>query len=75
MKHFKRAGGGGGGGSILYEIYIGFCPRIDFHNIMHIDCLAYDYSNCDIVFLLPIYMVKKTRFYVIGYLIIGVLSV
>ena len=49
----------GGGGSTLYEIYIGFCPRIDFHNIMHIDCLTYDYSICDIVFLLPICMVKK----------------
>ena len=47
------------GGSTLYEIYIGFCPRIDFHNIMHIDCLTYDYSICDIVYLLPIYMVKK----------------
>ena len=47
------------GGSTLYEIYIGFCPRIDFHNIMHIDCLTYDYSNCDIVYLLPIYMSKN----------------
>ena len=47
------------GGSTLYEIYIGFCPPIDFHNIMLIDCLSYDYSICDIVFLLPIYMVKK----------------
>ena len=54
-----RKGGGGGGGSTLYEIYIGFCPHIDFHNIIHIDCLTYDYSICDIVFLLPIYMVKK----------------
>ena len=41
----------GGGGFTLYEIYIGFCPRIDFHNIMHIDCLTYDYSINDIVFL------------------------
>ena len=49
----------GGGGSTLYEIYIGFCPRIDFHNIMHIDCLTYDYSICEIVFLLPIYIVKN----------------
>ena len=49
----------GGGGSTLYEIYIGFCPRIDFHNIMHIDFLTYDYSVCDIVFILSIYMVKK----------------
>ena len=47
------------GGSTLYEIYIGFCPHIDFHNIMHIDCLAYDYSIFDIFFVLPIYMVKK----------------
>ena len=51
----------GGGVSTLYEIYIGFCPRIDFHNIMHIDCLAYDYSICDIVFHLPIYMVKNNE--------------
>ena len=49
----------GKGGSTLYEIYIGFCPRIDFYNIMHIDCLTYDYYICDIVFLLPIHMVKK----------------
>ena len=49
----------GGGGSTLYHIYIGFCPCIDFHNDMHIDCLTYDYSICDIVFLLPMYMVKK----------------
>ena len=63
------------GGSTLYEIYIGFCPHIDFRNIMHIDCLTYDYSICGIVFLLPIYMVKKTRCYVIGYQIIGVPSV
>ena len=49
----------GGGGSNLYEICIEFCPRIDFHNIMHIDCQTYDYSICDTVFLLPIYMVKK----------------
>ena len=62
-------------GSTLYEIYIGFCPRIDFHNIMHIDCLTYDYSICDIVYPLPSYMVKKRRFYVIGYLINGVPSV
>ena len=54
-----KRGGGGGGGSALYEIYIGFCPRIDFHNIMHIDFLTYDYSVCDIIFLLPIYMVKQ----------------
>ena len=48
---------GGGGG--LYEIYIGFCPRIDYHNIMHIDCLTFDYSIRDTIFLLPIYMVKQ----------------
>ena len=57
--------------------FTGFCPRIDFHNILHIDCLTYDYFICNIVFLLNIYMymVKKTRYYVIGYLIIGVSSV
>ena len=54
--HFKTKSKGG---STLYEIYIGFCPRIDFHNIMHIDCLTYDHSICDIVILLPIYMVKR----------------
>ena len=42
------------GGSTLYEIYIGFYPHIDFYNIMHIDCLSYDYSICDIVSPLPI---------------------
>ena len=47
------------GGLILQEIYIGFCPRIDFHNIMHNDCLTYNYSICDIVSHLPIRMVKK----------------
>ena len=66
--------GGGGGGSTLYEIYIGFCPRIDFHIIMHIDCVTHDNSISDIVFLLPIYMVKK-RDVLIGYQIIGVSSV
>ena len=50
---------GGGGGSTLYEIYIGFCPRINFYDFMHIDCLSYYYSICDIVFLLSIDMVKK----------------
>ena len=49
----------GGGGATLYDIYIGLCPRKDFHNIMHIDCLTYDPSICDILFLLPIYMVKN----------------
>ena len=48
-----------GGGSTIYEINIGFCPRIDFHNIMHNDCLTYEYFISDIVFLIPIYMVKK----------------
>ena len=49
-------GGGGGGGYTLYEIYIGFCQRIDFHNIMHIDCLTYDYSIRDIIYLFPIFL-------------------
>ena len=57
--YHKNGKGGGGGGSTLYEIYIGSCPRIDFHNIMHIDCLTYNYSISDIVYLLLIYMVKK----------------
>ena len=49
----------GGWGSTLYEIYIGFCSCINFHNIMHNDCLSYDYFKCDIVFLLTIYQVKE----------------
>ena len=56
--------------STLYEINIGFCQHIDFHNIFHNDCLTYDYFICDIVFLLPIFMVFE-----IGYLIKGVPSV
>ena len=42
---------------------------------MHNDCLTYDYSICDIDSHLPIYLLKKIRCYVIGYLIIGVPSV
>ena len=42
-----------------YRKLTGFCPQIDFHNIMYNDCLTYDYSICDIVSHLPIYMVKK----------------
>ena len=40
---------GGGGGLTLYEIYIGFCPRTDFYNIMHIACLVHGHiiSNTD----------------------------
>ena len=30
-----------------------------FHNIMHNDCLTFDYSICDIVSHLPIDMVKN----------------
>ena len=37
------------GGLTLYEIYIGFCPRTNFYNIMHIACLVHDHfiSNID----------------------------
>ena len=28
-------------GLTVKEIHIGFCPHIDFHNIMHNDCLIY----------------------------------
>ena len=64
----------GGGGVTLYGNYIGFCPRIDFHYIMLKDCPTHDYFICDTVSLLPIYNVEK-RYYVIGYLIIGMPSV
>ena len=43
---------GGGGGLTLYEIYIGFCPRTDFYNIMHIACLVHDHFISNIDFLL-----------------------
>ena len=44
------------GGLTLWEVYIqvGFCPRMDFYNIMHNDCITYNYSICDIVSHLPI---------------------
>ena len=60
-------------GLTLQDTNIGFCPHIDFHKILHNDYLTYDYSVCDIVSHLPIYMVKM-RCYVVGYLIIGVPS-
>ena len=40
------------GGLTLYEIYIGFCPRTDFYNIMHIACLVHDHFISNIDFLL-----------------------
>ena len=40
------------GGLTVYEIYIGFCPRIDFYNIMHIACLVHDHFISNIDFLL-----------------------
>ena len=42
----------GGGGLTLYEIYIGFCPRTDFYNIMHIACLVHGHFISNIDFLL-----------------------
>ena len=44
--------GGGGGGLTLYEIYIGFCPRTDFYDIMHIACLVHGHFISNIDFLL-----------------------
>ena len=40
------------GGLTLYEIYIGFCPRTDFYNIIHIACLVHDHFISNIDFLL-----------------------
>ena len=40
------------GGLTLYEIYIGFCPRTDFYNIMHIACLVHGHFISNIDFLL-----------------------
>ena len=40
------------GGLTLYEIYIGFCPRSDFYNIMHIAWLVHGHFISDIDFLL-----------------------
>ena len=34
---------------------------MDFHNVMHTDCLTYDYSICDIVSQLPIHMMVKNE--------------
>ena len=45
-------GGGGGEGLMLYEIYIGFCPRTDFYNIKHIACLVHGHFISNIDFLL-----------------------
>ena len=69
-------GGGGGRGLTQYENYIGFCPPIDyFYNIMHNDCLTYDYSNCDNSFPLIYLHGQKMRCSATGYLIMGVPSV
>ena len=53
-----------GGGLTLYEIYIGFCPRIEFHNIMYNDSQTRDCFICDIFSLLPIYNLKNTQDFV-----------
>ena len=50
LLHFVK--GGGGGCLTLYEIYIGFCPRTDFYNIMHIACLVHGHFISNIDFLL-----------------------
>ena len=57
------------------EVYIGFCPHIYFHNIMHNDCLIYEYTICDIVFHLYLFTWSKKRCDVIRYPIIRVPSV
>ena len=40
------------GGLTVYEIYIGFCPRTDFYNIMHIACLVHGHFISSLDFLL-----------------------
>ena len=40
------------GGLTVYEIYIGFCPRTDFYDIMHIACWVHDHLISNIDFLL-----------------------
>ena len=44
------------------EIYIGFCPRMEFHDIMHSDCLAHDYCVYEIFSLLSIFIIKLRHF-------------
>ena len=52
IKDDKKIVKGGGGGFTLHEIYIGFCPRTDFYNIMHIACLVHGHLISNIDFLL-----------------------
>ena len=40
------------GGLTVYEIYIGFCPRTNFYNIMHIACLVHGHFISNLDFLL-----------------------
>ena len=40
------------GGLTVYEIYIGFCPRTDLFDIMHIACFVNDHFISNIDFLL-----------------------
>ena len=28
---------------MVWEIHMGVCPRLEFYNIMSIDCLGYDF--------------------------------
>ena len=36
-------------------------PTHGFHNVMHNDCLTYDYSICDIVSQFPVHMMVKNE--------------
>ena len=49
------------GGLTVYEIYIGFCPRTDFNNIMHIACVVHNYFISNIDFLLTSLFFLKYR--------------
>ena len=40
------------------RFFFPFCPRTEFHIIMHNDCLAYDYCVYEIFSLLSIFVVK-----------------
>ena len=46
------------GGLTLYEIYIGFCPRTDFFNIMHFACLVHDHFISNIEFQIQQFLLE-----------------
>ena len=51
------------GGLTVYEIYIGFCPRTDFYNIMQIACLVHGHFISNIDFLLTTFFFKYNILY------------